>query len=88
LTYIFISWLFGRLSENVAPLLSILFTVFLLHIKEGTRANWITVDTFNDPVLALSNFKADCYGLILLDVKMLQMNGFELYYEVKKKTRK
>jgi len=31
--------LFDRLNENVAPLLSILFSVFLLHIKEGTRAN-------------------------------------------------
>jgi len=30
--------LFDRLNENVAPLLSILFSVFL-HIKEGTRAN-------------------------------------------------
>jgi two-component SAPR family response regulator len=34
-------------------------------------------------ILALSNFKAGMYDLILLDVKMPQINGFELYEKIR-----
>lgn len=37
------------------------------------------VDTFDDPEKALSNFKADIYDLLLLDIRMPKMNGFDLY---------
>ena len=43
------------------------------------------VDTFNDSEEALSNFKPDHYDLVILDIKMPKMNGFELYDELKKK---
>ncbi|MGB8024948.1 MAG: response regulator [Nitrososphaeraceae archaeon] len=43
-----------------------------------------TVSTFNDPVIALSNFKAGLYDLIILDIKMPKMDGFDLYQEIKK----
>src|ERR671919_73999 len=43
------------------------------------------VDTFNDSEGALSNFKPDYYDLVILDIKMPKMDGFELYYELKKK---
>lgn len=36
------------------------------------------VETFNDPVLALSRFKAGAYDLALLDIRMPEMNGFQL----------
>ena len=42
------------------------------------------VDTFNDPQEALSNFKAGLYDLLLLDIKMPKMNGFELCQEIEK----
>jgi two-component SAPR family response regulator len=34
--------------------------------------------------LALSNLKPGIYGLLLIDVKMPQINGFELYEKIKK----
>ena len=43
------------------------------------QMNGFEVDTYNDPLLALSNFKPDLYGLALLDIRMPVMNGFELY---------
>jgi CheY-like chemotaxis protein len=42
------------------------------------------VYAFNDPKIALSNFKAGFYDLIILDIKMPEMDGFDLYQEVKK----
>ena len=42
------------------------------------------VSTFNDPLIALSNFKAGLYDLIILDIKMPKMDGFDLYQEIKK----
>jgi two-component SAPR family response regulator len=41
--------------------------------KSGSK-----VDSYNDPVLALQNFKANFYDLIILDIKMPKMNGFDL----------
>jgi len=41
------------------------------------------LDVFNDPTLALSNFKAGWYDLLLLDILMPKMNGFELYQQLK-----
>ena len=43
------------------------------------------VDAFTDPVYALAHFKAGFYQLLILDIKMPEMNGFELYTEIKKK---
>jgi DNA-binding response OmpR family regulator len=40
------------------------------------------VELCNDPMLALSNFRADTYNIVLLDVKM--PNGLELYNKIKR----
>jgi CheY-like chemotaxis protein len=45
------------------------------------------VDAFTDPLSALSAFKEDKrtkYDLLILDIKMPDMNGFELYEQMKK----
>jgi DNA-binding response OmpR family regulator len=42
------------------------------------------VDTHEDPLTALSKFKPSYYDLVILDIKMPKMNGFELYTEMQK----
>jgi CheY-like chemotaxis protein len=44
----------------------------------------LQVDTFADPKEALTSFKAGLYHLLLLDIRMPNINGFELYEELKK----
>ena len=39
---------------------------------------------FNEPSLALSNFRPNMYDLAILDIRMPQMNGFELLHEIRK----
>ena len=41
------------------------------------------VDPYDDPIFALTNFKPGSYDLILLDIKMPNMNGFDLYERIK-----
>ena len=45
--------------------------------------NEFVVDSYTDPTLALSNFRPRLYDLILLDIKMPKMNGFDLYQKMK-----
>lgn len=42
-----------------------------------------TVDSFADPETALRNFKPRLYDLIILDIKMPEISGFELYGKFK-----
>jgi CheY-like chemotaxis protein len=39
---------------------------------------------YQDPFVALSEFKPGYYDLVILDIKMPQINGFELYTEMRK----
>ena len=55
-------------------------TVFTLALED----NGFEVDAFNDPLQALSGFKSGAYDLALIDYKMPNMNGFELYREIRK----
>jgi two-component system response regulator ChvI len=47
-------------------------------LREILEQNGFKADAFTDPLLALDNFKAGLYDLLLLDIKMPQMNGFQL----------
>jgi DNA-binding response OmpR family regulator len=50
----------------------------------GLEDGGYVVDSFNDPILALSSFKQGLYSLALFDIRMPKLNGFELYREIRK----
>lgn len=52
--------------------------------KLGLERHGCDVEIFNNPLDALSHFKPGYYDLLLLDVRMPQMSGFELYREIMK----
>ena len=56
----------------------------LITIKNSLEAHNFIVDAFSNPLEALSSFKPKLYDLLLIDIKMSQMNGFELYQEIRK----
>jgi two-component system catabolic regulation response regulator CreB/two-component system response regulator ChvI len=57
----------------------------IISIKKGLEDNGFVVDAFTEPSDALSAFRPELYDLLLIDVKMPQMNGFELYQKLRKK---
>ena len=59
------------------PDMTLLFKIVL-------EQNAFKVDSFNDPLAALSNFKPDSYDLVILDIKMRNIDGSEFYRRIMK----
>ena len=58
----------------------IIFTMKDILEEEGFK-----VDTFNDPTIALESYRSNLYDLVILDIKMPKMDGFQLYSKLKEK---
>ena len=57
-------------------------------IKRILEDNGFKVDSSNDPISALNYYKVNFYDLIILDIKMSKMDGFELYLKIREKDPK
>lgn len=53
-------------------------------LKKVFDQSGFNADSYDDPILALENFKAGSYDLVLLDIKMPEMDGFRLCQEMRK----
>lgn len=51
------------------------------------RSGEFEVDVYNDPLVALSNYRPGVYDLLLLDVKMPKINGLELYQKISERDK-
>src|SRR5215813_9676170 len=60
--------------------LDITFTFKMILEENGFNKQ---VDTYNEPLLALQNFKPGIYGLLIIDIAMPVMDGFRLYQLIK-----
>jgi DNA-binding response OmpR family regulator len=55
-----------------------------LSLNVTLEENGFEVNTFDDPIVALEHFKRGAYDLLILDIKMPVLNGFELYRKIRK----
>jgi two-component system, OmpR family, response regulator ChvI len=57
-------------------------------LRKVLEKNGFIVDSYENPFLALENFKPHYYDLLILDIKMPKMSGFSFYREIKKRDDK
>ena len=57
-------------------------------LKVVLENNGFIVDYYHNPILALDEFKYNFYDLIILDIQMQDINGFQLYRKIRKKDSK
>ena len=56
---------------------------FKLALESSSKKEF-EVYTYNDPLAALMEFKPNFYDLLLIDINLPYMNGFELYEKISK----
>jgi two-component system response regulator ChvI len=59
-----------------------------LSFKRILEIHGFEVDAFSDSILALSKFKVNYYDIALLDIKMPNLDGFDLYKKIKEMDNK
>jgi DNA-binding response OmpR family regulator len=61
----------------------ITFTIKNILEDEGFK-----VDSFADPIIALKSYRSNFYDLVILDIKMQKMDGFQLYVKIREQDPK
>lgn len=56
-------------------------------MRAGLELKGFQVDSFTDSNKAIDHFKADTYDIVLTDIKMPIMNGFEFHDKIRVKDR-
>ena len=57
-------------------------------LEKVLREDGFVVDSYEHPLVALDKFKPHLYDVIVLDIKMPELNGFALYREIKRLDKK
>ncbi|MDQ6668340.1 MAG: response regulator [Thermoproteota archaeon] len=57
----------------------------ILTLRMALEQNGFRTDSYSDSILAYKNFRAGVYDLVLLDIKMPNVDGFQLYQKIKRK---
>ena len=57
-------------------------------VRQVLEDRGFKVDSYEDPHLALKNFKPQYYDLVIIDSKMPRMNGFAFYRGIKTMDKK
>src|SRR5438105_7097247 len=57
-------------------------------LKRGLEQNGFSVEAFTDPESALRKFRPGAYDMMIIDIRMPKLNGFDLYRELRKKDGK
>jgi DNA-binding response OmpR family regulator len=53
-------------------------------LQVGLEDGGFDIDAFTDPSLALKSFRPNFYDLVLIDIIMPNIDGFELYEQLRK----
>jgi DNA-binding response OmpR family regulator len=56
----------------------------ILTLRMALEQNGYRTDSYSDSILAYKNFRAGLYDLVLLDIKMPNVDGFQLYQKIKR----
>jgi DNA-binding response OmpR family regulator len=54
-------------------------------LKVVLEQNGFLVNYYSNPIIALDEFKSYFYNLIILDIQMPEINGMQLYREIRKR---
>ena len=76
------------MSENKKILLVDDEADIALAFRLGLESSGFSVDAYTSSITALANFKSNFYDLALLDIKIPEMDGIELYEKIKEKDKK